>query len=59
MVCLSGIFQRTNKSYQLFGGMRDGDIVVFALGAFLGKIGSEGRLPKADVFGGVVKSNAP
>ena len=30
--------------------MRDGDVVVFALGALLGKVGGEGRVPMADIF---------
>ena len=38
--------------------MGDGDIVMLALGALLGEISLEGRLPHADVFGGIEKSIA-
>ena len=41
---------------QLFGGMGNGNIVVFALCAFPGEIGGEMRGPVADVFGCIVKS---
>ena len=43
---------------QLFGGMGNGNIVVFALCAFLGEIGGESRVPVADVYGCIVKGVA-
>ena len=38
--------------------MRNGDIVVFALCAFFGKVISKSRIPVADVFGCVIKGIA-
>ena len=53
IVWLSRFFQGKYKPYELFGGMRDCDVIVLALGAFLGKIGRKGFIPMADKLSGV------
>ena len=53
IVWLSRFFQSKYKPYELLGGMRDCDVIVLALGAFLGKIGSKGFIPMADKLSGV------
>lgn len=46
----------TDKPYQLFSSMRDGNIVMLSLRTLLFKIGRECRTPKANIFGGIEKS---
>ncbi len=53
MVSLPGFLQGVDDSHELLGGMRDSDVVVLALGALLGKIRGEDRVPDADIFRGI------
>ena len=41
--------------YQFLGGMGKGDIVVFPLSPFSGKIGGEVGVPVTDILGYIVK----
>ena len=50
-----GFLQSVNQANQLLGRMGERNIVVLALSPFLGEVSGKGRLPKADVFGGVIK----
>ena len=50
-----GFLQSVNQANQLLGRMGERNIVVLALSPLLGKISSKGWVPKADIFGGVVK----
>ncbi len=50
LVSLSGFLYWKDDPHELLSCMRDGDVVVFALGALLGKVGGEGRVPMADIF---------
>ena len=53
-----GFLQSVNQPNQLLGRMGERNIVVLALSPLLGKISSKGWVPKADIFGGVVKGVA-
>lgn len=53
-----GFLQRVNQPNQLLGRMGERNIVVLALSPLLGKISRKGRIPKANIFGGVVKGVA-
>lgn len=53
VVWLPGFFQGVYKPYKFLRGMRDGDIVVFAFGALLGKIGCKGWVSMANKFSSV------
>ena len=39
--CFTGFLQGKDEPYKLLGSMRDGDVVVFPLGTFLGEICSK------------------
>lgn len=47
-----------DKPHQLFGGMGQGHIIVFALSPFFGEVGGKGRVPEADIFSGIVEGVA-
>ena len=50
-----GFLQSVNQPNQLLDRMGERNIVVLTLSPLLGKISGKGWVPKADVFGGVVK----
>ncbi len=47
-----------DQPHQFFNGMRQCDVVVLALGTFLGQISREGRVPQANLFRGIIESIA-
>ena len=49
-VRFSGFLQSKDEPYQLLGSMRDGDIVMLALGPFLGEVGGKGWIPAANIL---------
>ena len=57
-VGLSGFLQGVDDPHELLSGMRDGNVVVLALSALLGEIGSKGRVPVTDILGSVEDSEA-
>ena len=58
VIRLSGFLQGIDQANQFLGGMGDCDIIMLALGSFLGEISSEARIPKADIFGRVEQCEA-
>ena len=52
-VRLPRFLQCKNEPHQFLGSVRDGNIVVLALGPFLGEIGGEGWIPMTDKLGSV------
>ena len=50
-----GFLQSVNQPNQLLDRMGERNIVVLTLSPLLGKISGKGWVPKADIFGGVVK----
>ena len=55
VIWLMGFLQSIDQPNQLLGRMGERNIVVLALSPFLGEVSGEGRIPEADIFGGVVK----
>ena len=53
MVRLTGFLQGENEAHQLFGSVRDGNIVMLALRPFFGEVSGKNRIPMANVLGGV------
>lgn len=51
----SGLLQSVDQPNQLLCRMRERNIVVLALSPLLSKVRGKDRIPKADIFGGVVK----
>ena len=58
VIWLSGLLHGKDQAHQLLGCVRKGDIVMLALGSLLSKISSKDRIPKADIFRGVVEGVA-
>ena len=54
-VWLLGFLHSVDQPNQLLGRVGESNIVMLALSPLLGKISSKGWVPKADIFGGVVK----
>ncbi len=55
-IWLTGSLQGEYQANQLLFGVREGDIVMLTFSPFLGEIGGESVVPKADISGGVIES---
>ena len=53
LISLSGFPHCENQPDEFLGCVGNGDVIMLALGAFLGKVSGKSRVPMADVFGGV------
>lgn len=58
VVWQAGFSQSVDQMHQLLGRVRACDIVVLTLSPLFGKVSGKGRIPKTDIFGGVVKGVA-
>jgi len=57
-VRFSGFLQGEYEPHQFLGSVGDGNIVMLTLGSFFSEISGKGRVPKANVLGGVEESKS-